>query len=71
MKQKNVSLVHEFTRFFFYFRFLFDEGPKLKTLDFTIRIVNTPTFPYFDLYLYSIRFVSLLRTLRLLLKLYR
>ena len=25
----------------------------LETLDFTIRIGSTPTFSYFDLYLYS------------------
>ena len=30
-----------------------DEGPALETLDYTIRIGNTPTFLYFDLYLYS------------------
>ena len=29
------------------------EGPKLETLDFTIRIGSTPTFLYFDLYIYS------------------
>ena len=33
--------------------FLSDEGPMLETLDFTIRIGSTPTFLYFDLYLYS------------------
>ena len=33
--------------------FLSDEGPMLETLDHTIRIVSTPTFLYFDLYLYS------------------
>ena len=33
--------------------FLFDEGPMLKTLDYTIRIGSTPTFLYFDLCLYS------------------
>ena len=33
--------------------FLSDEGPTLETLDFTIRIGSTPTFLYFDLYLYS------------------
>ena len=27
--------------------------PTLETLDFTIRIDSTPTFSYFDLYLYS------------------
>ena len=35
------------------FRFLSDEGPTLETLDHTIRIGSTPTFLYFDLYLYS------------------
>ena len=29
------------------------EGPTLETLDFTIRIGSTPTFLYFDLYIYS------------------
>ena len=33
--------------------FLSDEGPMLETLDHTIRIGSTPTFLYFDLYLYS------------------
>ena len=33
--------------------FLYDEGPMLETLDHTIRIGSTPTFLYFDLYLYS------------------
>ena len=36
-----------------YFLFLSDEGPMLETLDYTIRIGSTPTFLYFDLYLYS------------------
>ena len=30
-----------------------NEGPMLETLDYTIRIGSTPTFLYFDLYLYS------------------
>ena len=30
------------------------EGPTLETLDHTIRIGSTPTFLYFDLYLYSV-----------------
>ena len=30
-----------------------DEGPMLETLDYIIRIGSTPTFLYFDLYLYS------------------
>ena len=33
--------------------FLSDEGPTLKTLDFSIRIGSTPTFLYFELYLYA------------------
>ena len=33
-------------------RFLSDEGPMLETLDHTIRIGSTPTFLYFDLYIY-------------------
>ena len=33
--------------------FLSDEGPMLETLDHTICIGSTPTFLYFDLYLYS------------------
>ena len=33
--------------------FLSDEGPMLETLDHTIRTGSTPTFLYFDLYLYS------------------
>ena len=33
--------------------FLFDEGPMLETLDYTIRIGSIPTFLYFDLYFYS------------------
>ena len=39
--------------------FLSDKGPTLETLDFTIRIGSTPTFLYFDLYLYS-AYVNLL-----------
>ena len=33
--------------------FLSDEGPMLETLDYTIRIGSTPTFLYFDLYIYK------------------
>ena len=33
------------------FLFLFDEGPMLEMLDYTIRIGSTPTFLYFDLYI--------------------
>ena len=36
-----------------YILFLSDEGPMLETLDYTIRIGSTPTFLYFNLYLYS------------------
>ena len=36
-----------------FFLFLSDEGPMFETLDHTIRIGSTPTFLYFDLYLYS------------------
>ena len=44
--------------------FLSDEGSTLETLNFTTRIGSTPTFLYFDLYLYS---ACLRSTLRLLL----
>ena len=46
---------HKFTRFLnlFFVSILSDEGPTLETLDYTIRIGSTPTFFYFDLYLYS------------------
>ena len=37
----------------FFVFFLSDEGPMLVMLDYTIRIGSTPTFLYFDLYLYS------------------
>ena len=33
--------------------FLSDEAPMLETLDYTIRIGSTPTFLFFDFYLYS------------------
>ena len=49
----HVIIPHKFTRFFIYFLFPSDEGPMLETLDHTIRIGSTPTFLYFDLYLYS------------------
>ena len=48
-----LPLLYKFTWFFIYFLFLSDEGPMLETLHFTIRIGSTPTFLYFDLYLYS------------------
>ena len=38
---------------FIYFLFLSDEETMLETLDYSIRIGSTPTFLYFDLYLYS------------------
>ena len=44
------SSIHLFKNLF---GFLSDEGPMLETLDYTIRIGSTPTFLYFDLYLYS------------------
>ena len=34
-------------------KILSDEGPMLETLDYTIRFGSTPTFLYFDFYLYS------------------
>ena len=48
-----LSLLYKFTRFLIYFLILTDEGPMLETLDYTIHIGSTPTFLYFDLYLYS------------------
>ena len=39
--------------FLFTFCFSLTKGPMLEMLDFTIRISSTPTFSYFDLYLYS------------------
>ena len=47
------TLSYKFIWFFIYFLFLSDEWPMLETLDHTIRIGSTPTFLYFDLYLYS------------------
>ena len=47
-----ISLLYKFTRFFIYFLFLSNEGPMLETLDYTIRVGSTPTFLYFDLFLY-------------------
>ena len=34
------------------YMFLSDKGPMLETLDYTIRIGSTPTFLYFDLFIY-------------------
>ena len=34
--------------------FLSNEGPTLEMLDFTFHIGGTPTFLYFDLYLYAV-----------------
>ena len=47
-----------------YFMFLSDGRPTLETLYLTIRIGSTPTFLYFNLYLYTAyaahyRFISL------------
>ena len=50
--------------------FLSDEGPALKTLDFTFYIGSTPTFLYFDLYFntaYAVHYIlcfSLMKGLR-------
>ena len=46
-------LIISFTRFFIYFLFLYDEGQTLETLDFTVCIGSTPTFSFFDSYIYS------------------
>ena len=45
-----LSLLNKFTRICIYFQFLSHQG---STLERTIRIGSTPTFLYFDLYLYS------------------
>ena len=51
----NVSSVSRSSeRNMFLFLFLSDEGPTLETLYFTVRIGSTPTFLYFDLYLYTL-----------------
>ena len=47
-----LSYINSLGFFKIYFLFLSDEGPTLETLDITIRI-GTPTFLYFDLYLYT------------------
>ena len=39
--------------FLFLYCFSLTEGQCIKTLDYTIHISSTPTFLYFDLYLYS------------------
>ena len=52
--QSNVSSVGHLSETFVQREtFLSDKGPTLETLDYTIRIGSTPTFLYFDLYLYS------------------
>ena len=48
----HVIISYKFTRFFIYFLFLSDEVPMVETLGYTIRIGSTPTFLYFDLYIY-------------------
>ena len=47
------TIPNHFNFYIFKQLFLSDEGPMLETLDHTIRIGSTPTFLYFDLYLYS------------------
>ena len=49
----DLSYINSIFFFKIYFLFLSDEGPTLETLHYTIRIGSTPTFLYFDLYLYS------------------
>ena len=44
--------VYIYTLYIYIYWFLSDEGPMLETLDHTICIGSTPTFLYFDLYLY-------------------
>ena len=44
---------HAHAHVYIYIYFLSDEGSMLETLDHTFRIGSTPTFLYFDLYLYS------------------
>ena len=46
-----LSLLYKFTQIFIYFS-LWRSVNALETLDSTIRIGSTPTFLYFDLYLY-------------------
>ena len=50
-----LSLLYKFNRFFYlFFCFSLTKGQwRAKTLDYTICIGSTPTFLYFDLYLYS------------------
>ena len=50
--QSNVSSIGPSSEILIIFLFLSDEGPMLETLVYTIRIGSTPTFLYFDLYLY-------------------
>ena len=59
----HVIISYKLTRFFIYFPFLYDEGPMLETLDHTIRIGSTPTFLYFDLYIYIYTCIYTLKTL--------
>ena len=56
-----LSLLYKFTRFFIYFLFLSDKEPMLETLDYTIRIGSTPTILYFDLYLFSLILLNILK----------
>ena len=54
----HMIISYKFTRFIFILCFLSDEGPMLKTLDYTIRIGSTPTFLYFDLYHFTLGYFT-------------
>ena len=47
-----VTIAVKDTKSVYIFKIGTDEGPMLETLDHTIRIGSTPTFLYFDLYIY-------------------
>ena len=49
----SLGIMKLYVYIYIFIGFLSDEGPMLETLDYTIRIGSTPTFLYFDLYLYS------------------
>ena len=51
--QAHSALPRRFLLATFKSTFLSDEGQMHETLDFTFRIGSTPTFSYFDLYLYT------------------
>ena len=48
-----VIVLYKFTRFSIYFLFLFDKGPTLERLDFTIRIGSTQPF-YISICIYTL-----------------